>query len=106
MKRVYTEGSLDFKKGLKPIHVPHDVSLPYDPQSNGVAENSIRRLKEGTRCLLVQSGLSPVWWAEAVRCFCNYRNVSDFYKQEETPYYRRQKRFYNGPKIPFGAGIP
>ena len=105
MKRVYTDGSLEFKKGLRLIHVPHDASLPYDPQSNGVAENSIRRFKEGTRCLLVQSGLSPMWWAEAARCFCEYRSVSDFYQQEGTPYYRRHKRFHNGPTIPLGAAV-
>ena len=45
VKRVYTDGSREFERALKDLHLPHDVSVPYDPQSNGVAENSIRRLK-------------------------------------------------------------
>ena len=56
VKRVYTDGSKEFERALKDLRLPHDVSLPYDPQSNGVAENSIRRLKEGVRCAFVQSG--------------------------------------------------
>ena len=86
------------------MHLPQDVSLPYDPQSNGVAENSIRRLKEGTRCALVQSGLAPEWWAEAARSFSVFKNVVDLYNGQ-TPYFNRHGKEYDGPKIPFGAAI-
>ena len=75
VKRVYTDGSQEFKHALKYLHLPHDVSVPYDPASNGVAENSIRRLKEGIRCTLVQSGLGPEWWAgsPSVPLYCSWR---------------------------------
>ena len=86
------------------MRISHDVSLPYNPSTNGVAENSIRRLKEGTRCTLIQSGLSPQWWAEAARAFVNYRNVTDLFNGQ-TPYFRRHGENYTGPLIPFGAAI-
>ena len=103
-KRVYTDGSREFEHALEDLHLPHDVSAPYDPSSNGVAENSIRRLKEGTRCTLVQSGLEPCWWAEAARAFSTNKNVIDLHKGQ-TPYFRRHGREYEGPKIPFGAAV-
>ena len=75
--RVYTDGSKEFELALRSLGCPHDTSSPYRPQSNGVAEQSVRRLKDGTRCALYQSGLSPIWWAEAPRCYCFLRNVVD-----------------------------
>ena len=45
-------------------------SKPYQPQNNGIAERAVRRVKEGTSCVLVQSGLSYEWWREAQECFC------------------------------------
>ena len=42
------------------------MSAPYSPQQNGVAERSWRTLAEGTRCLLEDSGLSKELWAEAM----------------------------------------
>ena len=104
VKRVYTDGSKEFERAFKDLHLSHDVSVAYDPQSNGVAENSIRRMKEGTRCALVQSGLAPEWWAEAARAFAIYRNTTDLY-QGQTPYERRHGRKYDGPKIPFGSAV-
>ena len=104
VQRVYTDGSLEFKKALQDLKISHDVSLPYNPSTNGVAENSIRRLKEGTRCTLIQSGLSPQWWAEAARAFVNYRNVTDLFNGQ-TLYFRSHGENYTGPIIPFGAAI-
>ena len=106
IKRVYTDGSKEFEKSLKDLKFPHDVSLPYDPQSNGVAENGIRRLKEGVRCTFVQSGLSLEWWAEAAKCFTAYKNCTDTMAGTgQTPYERRFNYSYKGPQIPFGAAV-
>ena len=99
VKRVYIDGSLGFKKALQILHVPHDVSFLYDPARNGVVENSIRRLKEGARCFLVQSGFSPEWWAEAARCFCNYKKLCRHYLGGNTvfstPWHRLFRTIYS-----------
>ena len=39
--------------------------LPHIPQTNGVAENTVRKITEGTACALEQSGLSFQWWSNA-----------------------------------------
>eukprot|EP00973_Karenia_brevis_P043051 5961410-Karenia_brevis.AAC.1 len=64
----------------------HDTSLPYRPQTNGVAERAGKRLKEGTSTILVQSGLHGPWWAEAQRDFCFMYNVRTVLKSGKTPF--------------------
>ena len=47
----------------------------YRSETNGIAEKAVRRVKEGTSALLVQSGLSEYGWREAMDFFCCLRNV-------------------------------
>ena len=47
----------------------HVKSTPYRLETNGSTENAVRRVKEGTSVLVVQSGLSEKWWEEAMHCF-------------------------------------
>ena len=58
---AFTDGSREFEYALKRLEIAHDTSTPYRPQSNGRAEQAVRRVKEGTRCMLTQSGLRPEW---------------------------------------------
>ena len=44
--------------------------IPGQPQSNGLAERMVRRVNEGGRACLVQSGLPREWWAIARVSFC------------------------------------
>ena len=48
----------------------HVKPTPYRLETNGSTENAVRRVKEGTSVLVVQSGLSEKWWEEAMHCFC------------------------------------
>ena len=68
-KKVYTDGSHEFKNALKSLGLPHDVATPHRPQTNGIAERAVKRILEGARCLLKQSGLPEYFWPDAVRCF-------------------------------------
>ena len=68
-KHCYTDNSAEFKRALDRLEIDHDTSTPNRSESNGVAERAVRRVKEGTTCALVQSGLSDKWWQHAVRCF-------------------------------------
>ena len=49
-----------------------------DPTQNGVAEREVRRVKEGTSTLSVQSGLVEQWWSEAMQCYFYLRNIHVF----------------------------
>ena len=66
---VYTDNSKEFAKALDEMCVCHDTCTPYTPATNGKAERAVRRVKEGTGALLVQSGLSDKWWHKAMADF-------------------------------------
>ena len=89
---------------MNQLKVLHATCTPHVPQSNGLAEIPAKRIKEGTRCLTVQSGLSYHWWAEAMRRFCFLRNISDVMDYGSTPY-ARQFGTIPGHVIPFGANV-
>ena len=67
---IYTDGSREFEKALNELQVIHDTSTPHRPQTNGVAERAVRRVKEGTATVLLQSGWDEVFWAQAMVCYC------------------------------------
>ena len=63
----------------------------------------MRRLKEGTLLVLLQSGLNESWWAHSLECYTFLRNVTDLLSDGKTPYERRFGQPFRGPIIPFGS---
>ena len=55
-KVIYTDNSLEFGKACE------DLSWkPHRSETNGIAERAVRRVKEGTSAVLLQSGLNESW---------------------------------------------
>ena len=90
---------------MKTLEYPHDTSTPYRPQTNGIAERAGRRVKEGTTCVLVQSGLNYEWWREAQEFFCFTFCVTEVMLSGLTPYQDRFSKNFDGPIYPFGCEI-
>ena len=63
----------------------------------------MRRIKEGTSAVMLQSGLDEKWWADSMESCCNLRNMQDLLSDGKTPYERRFGMPFNGPVFPFGA---
>ena len=63
----------------------------------------MRRVKEGTSAVLLQSGLNEEWWADSMECYTNLRNVTDLLSDGKTPYERRFGQPLKGPIIPCGS---
>ena len=63
----------------------------------------MRRVKEGTCAVLLQSGLNESWWADSMECYTYLRNVTELLSDGKTPYERRFGQPFKGPIIPFGA---
>lgn len=64
----------DFNGFLNKNVITRRLSVPYNPQQNGVSERKNRTLMETARCLLMQSGLPPSLWGEAVNTANYIRN--------------------------------
>ena len=49
---------------------------PKRSEINGIGERAVRRVKEGTSAVLVQSGLDENWWADSTECYTWKRSRS------------------------------
>ena len=77
-KVIYTDNSLK----------NHCTSTPHRSETNGIVERAVRRVKEGTSAVLLQSGLKDSWWADSMECYTYLRNVTDLLSDGKTPYER------------------
>ncbi|CAI7843118.1 unnamed protein product [Closterium sp. NIES-54] len=57
----------DFESVLKKKGIQHQLTVPYNPQQNGVAERFNWTLQEGARTLLGRAGLPDPFWVTALR---------------------------------------
>ena len=63
----------------------HCTSTPHRSETNGIAERAVRRVKEGTSAVLLQSGLNESWWADSMECETYLRNVTDLLSDGRRP---------------------
>ena len=104
-KHAYTDGSAELEGACEKLDILHDASTPYRPETNGIIERANRRIKEGSSCALVQSGLAEEWWPQAVLYFCFMRCIYDKLVGGQTAWRKRFGTNFHGPYIPFGAEI-
>ena len=100
---IYTDNSLDIGKACEDLSWNHCTSTPHRSETNGIAERAVRRVKEGTSAVLLQSGLDENWSADSLECFSYLRNIQDLLSDAKTPHERRFGKPLNGPIIPFGS---
>ena len=84
-KVIYTDNSLEFGKACEDLSWNHCTSTPHRSKTNGIAERAVRRVKEGTSAVLLQSGLNESWWADSMECYTYLRNVTDLYLMGRRP---------------------
>ena len=102
-KVIYIDNSLAFGKACEDLSWNHCTSTPHISQKKGIAERAVRRVKEGTSAVLLQSGLNGKWWADSMVCETYLRNIQDLLSNVKTPYERRFGKPFKGPIIPFGS---
>ena len=102
-KVIYTDNSLEFGKSCEDLSWSHCTSTPHRSETLGIAERAVRRVKEGTSAVLLQSGLNESWWADSMECSTYLRNVTDLLSDGKTPYERRFGQPFEGPIIPLGS---
>ena len=86
---MYTDNSLEFGKSCEDLTWSHRTSTPHRSETKGIAERAVRRVKEGTSAVLLQSGLDEKWWADSMECYCYLRTIEDLLAGGKTLYERR-----------------
>jgi transposase InsO family protein len=90
--------SQEFESYLQSKEINHELSAPYSPAQNGIAEILNRTLTESARAMMSQAGLSEHYWAETVATAAYLRNIipTRALKEEKTRY---EKWFEKKPDI-------
>ena len=84
-KVIYTDNSLEFGKSCEDLSWNHCTSTPHRSETNGIAERAVRRVKEGTSAVLLQSGLNESWWADSMECYTYLRTSQIYYLMGRRP---------------------
>ena len=81
-----------FDAFLKEKGIIHQLSVPYNPAQNGVAERMNCTVVECARSMLSHSNMPNVFWAEAVNTAVYLRNRSPTTALKETTQKRKPER--------------
>ena len=88
-KLIFTDNALEFGKSYEDLSWNHGTSTPHRSETNGIAERAVRRMKEGTSAMLLQSGLDENWCAGSMESYCFLRNIQGRLSDGKTPHERR-----------------
>ena len=102
-KVIYTDNSVEFGKSCEELSWNHCTSTPHRSETNGIAERAVRRVKEGTSAVLLQSGLDKEWCADPwnVTAICETFEISCLMGRHHMK--SGSEYHFNGPVIPSGA---
>lgn len=80
--------SSEFTSYLKEAGINHQLTIPRNPEQNGVAERLNRTLVESVRCMLAEASLPQQFWAEALATavYLKNRSPTTSIESETTPY--------------------
>ncbi len=85
--------SREFKAYLESKEIHHELTVPYSPEQNSVAERLNRTLMESARTMMAHAGLQDCYWAEvATAAYVRNRMPSRSFKSPVTPYERWYQR--------------
>ena len=98
----YSDNSLELKRAATDLGFKHGTGTPGLPQTNGVAENAVKRAVQGAVTSLERAGFAATWWPHAIRHFPFSNNITGF---GDSPHKNRHGKPFAGPRIPFGALI-
>ena len=99
-KVILTDNSVEFGKSCEELSWNHCTSTPHRSETHGIAERAVRRVKEGTSAVLLQSGLGNERWVDSMECYCCLRTIQDLLSDVKTPRFGKP---FNGQVITFGA---
>ena len=85
--------SHEFEAYLKLKGIRHELTVPYSPQQNGVAERLNRTLQETALSQIVHANLPKCFWADSIATACYVRNRLPAVPLNVSPY----EKWYGKP---------
>ena len=77
VKSFYCDNAPELKKACRHLGWGRPSATTGIHETNGLAERMVRKVKDGGRCLLIQSGLAPHdWWEFLLPLFAHIHNIS------------------------------
>ena len=102
-KFVWTDNSKELIWACAQLKTSHGTSTQGLPQSNGIAEGTVKLVSEGTRCSLLGAGLPQCAWPLAMSHFVHAYNCDT--RKGFIPWVERHGVEFDGKLIPFGARV-
>ena len=100
---IYTDNSLEFGIACEDLTWNHCTSTLHRSETNGIAERAVRRVKEGTSAVLLQSGLNESWWADSMECYTICELLQIFYLMGKHRMRDVLGNHFRGRIVPFGS---
>ena len=101
-KVIYTDNSLEFGKACEDLSWNHCTSTPHRSETNGIAERAVRRVKEGTSAVLLQSGLDEKMVGRFYGMFyLSAKHSQIYYLMGRRPMKDVLENLFKRPIIPF-----
>jgi len=66
----YTDAARELRKAAVLMGLCKDDAIPSRPESNGIAEEKVKKVLQGARTLLDHAGLESKYWPFAAKHFC------------------------------------
>ena len=90
VKSIRTDGGGEYQGQMgelcKEVGIRHEVTAPYTPEQNGVAERANRTICERIRSILADTGLPKALWGELACTVVYLKNRSPTRALDKTPY--------------------
>ena len=101
LKVISTNDLLEFCKSCEVLSWNHN----HIAQKQEIAERALRRVKQGTSAVLLQSGLNEKWWSDSLKCYYYLQNVQNLLTDGKSQYELRSGESLKGPIVLFDALI-
>ena len=98
---MYCDRAPELAASAANIGAPCDHSIPGRSQTNSLTERCNHDINRGTRAALVQAGFPPAFWHLACQHYCMMDNTTG----PESPWYKKNREYFDGLRIPFGAKV-
>ena len=105
VKEFYSDASPELAKASKVLGWRHPQATPGRPDTNGIAESSVKEVIHGSRANLEQAGLEEQWWPFAARHYCFGINTEVIDGDSSWNRRHRGKGNFRGIRLPSGCLI-